>query len=325
MTMKRVLITGVSGFIGGHVAINIFDKAIVTGLVRPGTSDERYSNLVGKINIVELDLSDSIKLEHFLDNNIFDFIFHIGALRGGRNSDKHDFIRTNVDSTQIFIKKAIINKTSFVFCSSVGVFGTIPSNLPATNSTKYNDDNLYHRTKILCEEMIKKAIIENNLHACIVRPAITYGIGDYGFPYTLTKLVSKRLLFLPTVKKHIHLTNINLLADVFTQLLTKGYKAGKIWNVADRKKVCFYDLIDFINNRLGKSDKYPKSRFVKIHFFTLLKRVAVMLKSELWTSRIELLSNDWYFDVEQTYIDFKLKDYNTIPLFSIVVDWYNSK
>ena len=71
----------------------------------------------------------------FLNKNQFDYILHIGALRGGRNFSKNDFYKVNVNATEQLAVYALTHHSNFIFCSSVGVFGGIPK--------YYNDiDNL---------------------------------------------------------------------------------------------------------------------------------------------------------------------------------------
>jgi nucleoside-diphosphate-sugar epimerase len=40
----------------------------------------------------------------------------------------------------------------FIFCSSVGVFGTIPEKVPANLGNPLNGDNEYHYSKIIAEK-----------------------------------------------------------------------------------------------------------------------------------------------------------------------------
>jgi nucleoside-diphosphate-sugar epimerase len=258
-----------------------------------------------------------------LSNNSFDFILHIGALRGGRNFNKDEYLKTNIKATEIFINNSTLHSphpTLLIFCSSVGVYGTVPLELPAGSNTPFQADNLYHRTKIECERMIEQAVKEKGLQACIVRPAITYGVGDNGFPQTLVKLIHKKLLFLPKKELFIQMANVEALAEVFKSLLTNGFTSGSIWNVADREKVSFRELADFIYQRLNNTKKgYPKSRFISMWVFKLFTKLAKLIKSEKWALRFELLSNSWYFDVERTYTDFKLREYKTIPDFEVVI------
>lgn len=342
-TLSSVLVTGITGFIGRNTVRRILKKYQITALVRPGTNQRRYAEFENDVEIIELDLSDKNRLQSFLSKNKFDYILHIGALRGGRAFSRDDFLKSNVIATEVLINYAIKNQAKFIFCSSVGVFGAIPLELPANLHTQFQEDNLYHTTKIKCERMIQKAVLDRGLQAYIVRPAITYGKDDYGFPYTLTKLIDKKMLLLPKNKILIHLTNVDSLAEAFAKILENDYPAGKIWTVADSEKVDFKDLADFIYNRLNAnmkkhkheknakqsvfetSLKYPKSRYLKKEFFVFFIKLFKFLKNELWVSRFELISHSWFYDVNPAYDELKLKQYKTIPDFKVVVDWYLSK
>jgi hypothetical protein len=90
--------------------------------------------------------------------------------------------------------------------------------------------------------------------------------------------------------------------------------------VADREKVSFRELADFIYQRLNNTKKgYPKSRFISMWVFKLFTKLAKLIRSEKWALRFELLSNSWYFDVERTYTDFKLREYKTIPDMEVII------
>ena len=305
--MKKVLLTGITGFIGSKTARQICDDYEITAIIRPNTPLHRYSEFVEKTEIVFISLSDEESLAKFLDNRIFDYILHLGALRGGRKFDKSEFEKTNINATQLLMKNAIKNNSKFIFCSSVGVYGAIPLELPATLSTPYKYDNIYHTTKIECEKMIKKSIAESKLQACIVRPAITYGDGDTGFSYTLNKLVFKGIMVLPKERIRIHLLNINTLVEVFAKLLDNGFINSKIWNVADKEPTCLQDLVDFISGEEKKYTTIPK------FIFKILINLFKLVKNELWVSRLELISNSWHFDVNDVYKDFNINNRSTIP------------
>jgi nucleoside-diphosphate-sugar epimerase len=316
---KTILITGSTGFIGSHVLSSLVDKYDLTALIRPNRD---ISKLPVNIAIQYINLSETEKLNDFLETHFFDVICHIGALRGGRSASKADFIKTNLTATEHLVDSAIKNKSKLIFCSSVGVYGTIPSELPATLSTPYSEDNLYHSTKIQSERLILDAVKNSGLEACIVRPAITYGSGDFGFPYTLTKLVDQHKLFLPHSDIYIHMTNVDTIVETFDKLIENSFNTGSIYNVADNDHVCFRELVDFIYQKLHDKSKYPKNRYINSKFFCLGKNAAKLIKNELWTSRFELLSSSWYFDVAPVYADLNLTPSQTIPNYEKVIEFY---
>jgi len=324
MTKKTILITGITGFIGKRVAEALASDYDLTAIVRPGTDETRLSPALQEANIIYIDLASTSELEAFLKWHSFDFIVHIGALRGGRRCNKQTFINTNLKATEALVANAIANQSKLIFCSSVGVYGAIPSELPAGLATAYKADNLYHNTKIKCEQLILKEVGERGLDACIVRPAITYGKGDFGFPHTLVKLVSKGLLLLPRQPVYIHMANVEVLVEAFCEVTRHGFTSGSIYNVADEHSVGLLDLVDFIYNSLTKKGKYPRWHLWPRWLFSAGAGVAKLFRNELWVSRFELLAHDWYFDVQPVYTTYQLANYNTIPDFQVVIDWFNA-
>ena len=320
---NKILITGISGFIGRNVLrqlVQSYDS--ITAIIRPGTNPERIDEFVDKVDLIEIDLTDIPTLKEYLDENSFEIIIHIGAVRGGRKLSNSNYFDANVNATEQLVINARDNDSKFIFCSSVGVFGAIPIELPANNSTKKQEDNYYHFTKIRAEAIIQKYVLYG-LKAAIIRPSITYGTDDYGFPFTLTKLIDKKLLFLPDQDVKIHLANINVITQAFLRLIEIDYQPGVCYNVADSHPVELHKLAEFINNEL-KGKPYSSKRDIDIKYFIKGEKAAKIFKSELWIARFQLISRNWYYDVENSYIDLSLKETDTIPNFKIVTDWYKN-
>jgi nucleoside-diphosphate-sugar epimerase len=318
---EKILITGSSGFIGRNVLRQLLQKKYeITALIRPRTTIARIAEFTADVKFVEIDLADIAKLKAFLDTNSFDTIIHIGALRGGRKCSKVNYFNTNVNATEQLVLNAQQHNSTFIFCSSVGVFGAIPLELPANNSTKRQPDNYYHFTKIRAESIIQKHVMYG-LKAAIIRPAITYGIGDFGFPYTLIKLIDKKLLYLPDSEVRIHLTDVELLSQAFLKLTEFDFTPGVEYNVADKEPIELHELANFISKEL-RGHSYPGKKNIDMKYFRRGEKISRFFKSELWTARFELISKNWYYDTIETYTDLLIKSIDTIPNFKIVIDWY---
>lgn len=327
--MPKLLLTGITGLIGGNVLHALLNKPVVssiTALVRPGTDRSRYAAFADRIRIVELDLADIPNLKEFLFTNDFDVILHIGALRGGRKATRQDFLLTNLASTEQMVEYAMAKNARLIFCSSVGVFGAIPAEHPANNQTPRNPDNLYHYTKIEAEKVINRAVLAG-LQAAIVRPSITYGRGDRGFPWGLVKMVDKRVFPLINKRIWIHLCHIDSLVNAFMWLLEHPWKSGITLTVADREPVQLGALVDFISREL-KGRNYPKYMQFDRFFFAMGERIARLLKNELWVSRFELISKSWFYDVSLYHNlmeQAKIKPVFTIPAFKVTIADYRRK
>ena len=157
---EKILITGSSGFIGRNVLRQLLKNNYeITALIRPRTTTVRIAEFTADVKFVEINIANIPKLKEFLISNKFDTIIHIGALRGGRNCSKVNYFNTNVNATEQLVLNAQQHNSTFIFCSSVGVFGVIPPELPANNSTRRQPDNYYHFTKIRAESIIQKHVL----------------------------------------------------------------------------------------------------------------------------------------------------------------------
>lgn len=78
--MKRALITGVSGFVGSHLADFLLDKEVeVYGIIRWRSRLQNILHLKEKITLVEGDIRDSFSLIKLLKEVEPEYIFHLAA------------------------------------------------------------------------------------------------------------------------------------------------------------------------------------------------------------------------------------------------------
>jgi nucleoside-diphosphate-sugar epimerase len=162
------------------------------------------------------------------------------------------------------------------------------------------------------------------LNAIIIRPAITYGPGDYGFPYSLVKLVDKNLMRLPESRHQIHLTDVDLLTEAFYNAIHNNYPTGSAFIVADHDPVYLDELVNFISQKLHSRDYSKKLKFSD-NLFSLGERIATFFNNDLWKSRFQLLSYSWYYEVKDSNSELKLPLVKTIPTFNKVIYWYQKK
>lgn len=79
---KSVLITGITGFVGSHLADYILEnhpEVEIIGLARWRSPKDNISNILDKITLEWGDLVDSFSLKAILTKHRPDFIFHLGA------------------------------------------------------------------------------------------------------------------------------------------------------------------------------------------------------------------------------------------------------
>lgn len=325
MTMK-ILLTGITGFIGGHVCQrmltdNIADTLI--GLVRPGTDAARYQHFGKSVQIIETALTDVAAIEALFARHHFDWVVHLAAQRGSGTASRAEFESSNIEAPLVLAKAALKYRARLVFCSSVGVFGTIPKDLPPTEATVRVGDNYYHYTKIEAEKRLL-ALQTQGLQLVIVRPIITYGIGDRGFPFQLIKLTAQGFLWLPIQDIQIHLVDVRTLSDVFLRILQTPESIGKTYTVTDQAPVSLTTLVNHIALKvMGRP--YPRWKRCPTVFYRLAEfGFERVLHNETWLTRVKLMSRDWYYDGTLVEQDLRLHLKPTIPNIDDVIEWYNN-
>jgi len=172
--------------------------------------------------------------------------------------------------------------------------------------------------------LIQKYIL-SGLKAVILRPSITYGQGDFGFPYKLISLIDRGLLFFPKEDITIHLTKVDLISNIIVKLLKTQFKSGSAYIIADLEPVKLFDLVNFISREI-KGKEYGNSHRISQSYFKFLMAILKIFRKDDMISSIELISKSWYYDVQSIYDDLNIKPVNTISEFKSVLEWYiNSK
>lgn len=322
---QRVLLTGFTGFIGRNLAQRLArDGFAVTALIRPGSDPTNLKTLAEKspVTFFEGDLTDPRSLVTRLREHKWDVIFHVGAIRGGSKVSREEYYRVNVEASAAIGRYARERGTKLVFCSSVGVYGAIPRVLPAGADTPFRDDNYYHFTKIEAEQRLQE-LVREGLNCVILRPSITYGTWDYGFPYTLVRLVHQGMFLLPTQPVTIHLADVDLVCETFVAAARRRVAPGSVFNVADLEPVGLKALVDFIHLEL-KGTTYPRWKRLPVLTFRFGEKVAMLLGNDLWKARFELISRSWFYSSARVKSELGVDQPSTIPTFGKVIAWYRS-
>ena len=79
--MLRVLITGITGFVGSHLADYCMERGDVEiyGTVRWRSRMENVQHIDKMLNLVDCDLRDGVAVRHCLSEVKPDYIFHLAA------------------------------------------------------------------------------------------------------------------------------------------------------------------------------------------------------------------------------------------------------
>jgi len=162
---KKILITGVAGFIGSSLCIKLAKNNKVIGIDNLSKDDNYFIKIkryqLVKKNIFKfykLDINDENKLNFIIDRFKPDCIVHLAACAGVRDSiyNPKKFIKNNILGFFNVIDAAKKNNVKkFIYASSSSVYG-LDQKIPFKESFKLNfAPNIYSLTK-QSNEMIAK-------------------------------------------------------------------------------------------------------------------------------------------------------------------------
>ncbi len=176
----KLLVTGGTGFIGSHLAEEGRRRGaevVVLGLTdRP---EERANAELLRRQGVEV-LGGSITDEALCRRAVqgATHVFHLAvAMREGGKRDEF-FETVNLEGTRRLLEAcAAENVRRFVYCSTIGIFGhRVPG--VTTEETPLAPGNIYERTKVSAETLVREVGAGRGLPYVILRPADVYGPRD---------------------------------------------------------------------------------------------------------------------------------------------------
>ena len=153
----KILITGIYGFLGTHLANKLAENHTVFGLYNTDKEVAFKENIVcfNKLELIDI-VPDVI------------IMCHAAVSSGSTNINKSELIETNVNFTKKIVKKFATIKSIYV--SSVSIFGN--QNEVVDEQTMLNPETDYALSKLLGEKEVSQ-----NSDSVIIRFSSLYGNG----------------------------------------------------------------------------------------------------------------------------------------------------
>jgi dihydroflavonol-4-reductase len=245
-----VLVTGATGFTGGHLArhlLQIGERVAV--MVRPASA-ARAADLerVGA-EVRVADLSDAAAVAAAVKG--CDVIYHIAATYREAGQGDAAYTRVNVDGTRHVLECALAaGARRVVHCSTGGVHGHI-EHPPANESAPYAPGDVYQRTKLEAERLATAFATAHPLEVVIARPIGIYGPGDRRFLKMFRGIARGRFPMLGSGDVFYHLTYIDDLVRGFALCGHVPAAAGRTYILAGPEYTTLNELVGLIAAELN--------------------------------------------------------------------------
>ncbi len=295
MTDDRVLITGVNGFIAGHLAERLLREGLAVRGAGRREDSARWLAEQG-VEVVAADLLDAEGLQRAARG--CRAVVHAAAWTGGPGVPPAVGWRTNVEGTANVLRAAQgAGVERFIYISSVAVYGLNRAPLIDESMPTPPVGQAYPDSKIAAEALVR----ESGLGWVIVRPASTYG--PRGTAWTvgpIEQIRAGRLVLLGRDDGLVTPGYIDNVIDGLWLTLTRPEAVGETFNLCDDRAVTYRAFYMAYAHMLGRrtlpSVPAPLARLARTGPANLARRLLGRSPVGPWTLHFRL--NPSQFSVE---------------------------
>ena len=262
--MKKILVTGASGFIGNALCNRLFKSNYVTyGVVR-NSSARLSDNNFNQIPINEINSNTNWK---DVLNNI-DCIVHCAGIAHNMNENNNlNFYRSvNLDGTKHLAEQAAeAGVKKLIFLSSIKVNGEYTDDKYDKSISSYQKKNSfthvdppnpidpYSISKLEVEKVLHEIYAKTGLETVIIRLPLVYGKNVKGNLARLIRLVKSGIpLPFGNIANQRSMIGIDNLVDLLINCIEHPNAAGKTFLASDGEDLSTPELIKLIASSMGK-------------------------------------------------------------------------
>jgi nucleoside-diphosphate-sugar epimerase len=249
-SMVRDLVTGGSGFLGGHLVEALVARGEgVRVLVRP-TSQTAHLESLG-VELVYGDLSDVQSLKTATRG--IERVYHCAALVTDWGAWEA-FQAANVTGVRNLLEAALeADVSKFIHVSTTDVYGH--PDYPADETAPYRLRNLpYGDTKIKGEQVVWNYYHQHHLPITVVRPVSIYGPRSITLVLGVVELLKNgSMVHIGKGHKPAGLAYITNVVDVLLRVADSERSVGQAYNASDGSDVTWQQYVDRLAEIAGVS------------------------------------------------------------------------
>ena len=305
--MKKVLITGISGFAGSYLAELLLSKKEynVSGTyLLEDSVKKNIGKIKDNVRLIKVDLTNAKQVNFIIKSIKPDLVFHLAALSYTASSFKTPLstLENNI-AAQMNVLSAIkdnnLLNTKVLVVSSAEVYGLVKKeDLPIGEDTKLMPTSPYAVSKIAQDFLGLQYFLSYNLKIVRVRPFNHIGprqspnFAVSAFAYNIAEIEKKRMepvIPVGNLTPRRDFTDVRDMVGAYVLAIEKG-KFGEVYNIGSQKS---YRISEILNNLLKLSEvkikvQVDRSKFRPVDIPELLCDATKFRKLTMWRPMIPI-------------------------------------
>lgn len=269
---KKILITGIGGFIGSNLAISLLERGSqIVGLIRDKIpiSNLKISGIDSKITVVWGELQDYNLIERIISKYKIEYIFHLGAqaiVQLAHQSPTSTF-ESNIRGTWCLLEAArqMRGIKGIIVASSDKAYGK-HKDLPYTEDFCLSPTFPYEISKACADLIARGYSFSYGLPIAVLRCANTYGEGDVNLsriiPDTIYSLMNGQDPIIRSdgtpIRDYLYIDDAISAYLSVAIAITNPRIQGQAFNVGTNNPFSVCEVVEKLLKISGKTNRKPK-------------------------------------------------------------------
>jgi dihydroflavonol-4-reductase len=249
----KLLVTGGTGFIGSHLAEEGRRRGAQVAVLGLADRPEERANadLLARLGVEILpgSITDAELCARAMRGATH--VFHLAvAMREGGKSDEF-FESVNLEGTRRLLEAAAAGRVErFVYCGTIGIYGHRAPGITDEESP-LRPGNIYERTKVAAEAMVRERAPEVDVPFTILRPADVYGPRDQRLLKLFKGVSAGRFPLFGDGSGRRHMVYVDDVVSAFFAACERREAVGEAMIVAGPSPCTLRELIELVRRVSG--------------------------------------------------------------------------
>jgi len=300
----KLLVTGGTGFIGSHLAEEGRRRGaevVVLGLTgRP--EEQANAALLSRmgVEVVSGSITDADLCRRAARGATHIFHLAVAMREGGKTDDFFESI--NLDGTRHLLQAATAEPVErFVYCSTIGIYGHRAPGI-TTEDSPLSPGNIYERTKVTAERLVRDFGVTCGLPIVILRPADVYGPRDQRLLKMFRGVSRGRFPLFGAGSGRRHMVYVDDVVSAFFKACDRPEAVGEGLIVAGPDSCTLRELIDEVTAATGSARygiRLPLAPMLALAAVVEDVSAALAIDPPIYRRRMDFFHSDSEFDTSR--------------------------